>query len=774
MKGMEETKIGTNGRMNSDGNNWHSLVILSILLFVLSIAGCNSGRESQLQGNTDYPRLMLTAESVAEIRKSVGAVPLFDSSLAGIRKEIDALLGQPIEVPVPKDMAGGYTHERHKANFFAIQKAGALYQITGDEKYAIFVRKVLLAYAELIPGIGTHPASPSYAPGKLFWQCLNDANWLVYASQGYDCIYNYLSVEDRSLIETNVFRPIADHISVGSPQFFNRIHNHSTWGIAGVGMIGIVMQDEEYIDRALNGLKTDNIKADQRDNDGGFIKPEGIEKLGFLAQIDQMFSPDGYYAEGPYYQRYAMYPFMAFAVALQNNMPEMKIFEYRDSVLVKAVSALINLSDADGEFFALNDGQKGMSIYSRELVASVDIVYAYGEQSPELLSIAREQGEVLLDKAGMAVAKDIVAGKAQKFHKKSIELKDGADGTKGAVGILRSDDIELVMKYTSQGEGHGHYDKLSFSMYERGNEVIQDYGLARFVNIDQKNGGGYLRENTTWAKQSIAHNTLVINETSHFAGKYNLASQHHSVGYLFDVSDENIQVVSALDESAYPGVLMRRTMALVAEDAFQHAFVIDIISAKSDTQNQFDLPYYFIGHLMSCNIATETSKELKPLGNGHGYQHLWVESKGQLEDNNLKFTWLGGESFYSLTTNAGSDSEVIFTLLGANDPDQNLRRDQGIILRSKGKKEVLFASVIEVHGHYDPVKEIASNAYSSMRKVSIIHNNEDYTVVELESTQHERWIFAISNRVALETEKHKLMVCDKELAWQGPFLFYKL
>jgi hypothetical protein len=43
-------------------------------------------------------------------------------------------------------------------------------------------------------------------------------------------------------------------------------------------------------------------------------------------------------------------------------------------------------------------------------------------------------------------------------------------------------------------------------------EVVQDYGLARFVNIDQKNGGGYLRENTTWAKQSIAHNTLVINE----------------------------------------------------------------------------------------------------------------------------------------------------------------------------------------------------------------------------------------------------------------------
>ena len=40
------------------------------------------------------------------------------------------------------------------------------------------------------------------------------------------------------------------------------------------------------------------------------------------------------------------------------------------------------------------------------------------------------------------------------------------------------------MKYTSQGMGHGHFDKLSYTFYDNNNEVVRDYGAARFLNID--------------------------------------------------------------------------------------------------------------------------------------------------------------------------------------------------------------------------------------------------------------------------------------------------
>ena len=235
---------------------------------------------------SNHPNLILTKEGVKEIRANLGKVPMFDKVLADVKKEIDGEITLGIQVPIPKDMAGGYTHERHKRNFFVLQKAGNLFQITQEEKYGIYVRDMLLEYARLFPSIPIHPTNRSYATGKIFWQCLNDANWLLYASQAYDCVYDFCTKKERDQLEKDLFRPLADFLSVGNPKFFNRIHNHSTWGNAAVGMIALVMNDNELLDRALYGLKKDGLSTNEVDNDGGFIKTEGQTKAGFLAQLD--------------------------------------------------------------------------------------------------------------------------------------------------------------------------------------------------------------------------------------------------------------------------------------------------------------------------------------------------------------------------------------------------------------------------------------------------------------------------------------------------------
>ena len=235
-------------------------------------------------GAQEHPNLILTQAGVEEIRANLGKVPFFDAHLAEVKAEVDAEIEKGIFVPIPKDMAGGYTHERHKQNFFILQKAGALYQILQEDKYAAFVKAVLMEYAAIYKGLPIHPQPRSYARGKLFWQCLNDANWLVYVSQAYDCVFNYLSKKERKYLESELFRPYADYISIEIPQYFNRIHNHSTWGSAAVGMIGLVMQDEELIQRALYGLKDNSVDANAKDNDGGFIMDKG-GKASFSASI---------------------------------------------------------------------------------------------------------------------------------------------------------------------------------------------------------------------------------------------------------------------------------------------------------------------------------------------------------------------------------------------------------------------------------------------------------------------------------------------------------
>ncbi|WP_198320024.1 alginate lyase family protein [Alteromonas mediterranea] len=719
-----------------------------------------------------HPNLILTESGVERMRDSLGEVPLFDKSLAAVKQEVDAEIEMGIDTPIPKDFSGGYTHQRHKKNFFIAQKAGVLYQVLEDEKYAKYIRDMLFQYEAMYKDLPLHPQKRSYARGKLFWQCLNDSNWLVYMSQAYDAIYDYLSADERKTLEDNLFRPFADFISLENPQFFNRVHNHSTWGIAAVGMIGLVMNDEELIQRALYGIEDDGLEVGGKDNDGGTIKVE-CQRKGFFANLEEPFSPDGYYTEGPYYQRYAMYPFLIFALAMENSRPDLKVLQHKNGVLLKGVNALLNLSDADGEFFPLNDGQKGMSYHSASLVTAVDLAYFYGEKDPQLLSIVEKQNQVLLQESGLSAAIGVRDGKAKPFAKDSVNLSDGPDGQQGGVGILRygNEDLTLVFKYAAQGLSHGHYDKLSFSLYEKGDEVLQDYGLARFVNIEQKGGGNYLKENATWAKTTIAHNTLSLNGQKHFDGKYDVASQHHSALFTFDAEKENVKVVSATEENAYPGTLMHRTMAVIKDEYFEKPFLLDILRVESDQKNQYDLPFYYMGQIIDKNFSYQSPTTLSAFGEDNGYQHLFVEGKGNANNGNTKFQWLGNGKYYTLTAVTHADDEVYLTRIGANDPDFNLRRDAAITLRRNDTADTVFVSVVEPHGSYSPVSESSVNSRSSIASVNVVLDNDDYTGVSITDVKGNIQLFVIANGNSDKSVEHTVTIAGQDYSWTGPYFY---
>jgi hypothetical protein len=746
--------------------NMHFKKITTLLLFVTTLT------TPLLLKAQQHPNLILTKAGVEKVRENLGKVPLFDATVQKVKKEVDAEIASGIDTPIPKDFSGGYTHQRHKLIFITAQKAGSLYQILQDDKYAKYIRDMLFQYEAMYQDLPVHPQERSYARGKLFWQCLNDSNWLVYMSQAYDAIYDTLSAKEREKLENNLFRPFADFISIGNPQFYNRVHNHSTWGNAAVGMIALVMNDEELLQRALYGIEDDGLEIGGKDNDGGFIKVAG-QKAGFLANLEDPFSPDGYYTEGPYYQRYAMYPFLIFGLAMNNVKPEMKVFEHKDNVLLKGVDALLNLSDADGEFFPLNDGQKGMSYYTASLVTAVDIAYQYGNQNPQLLSIAEKQNEVLLDQSGLAVAIGIRDDKTQPFVKNSINLSDGPDGKQGGVGVLRygNEDLTLVFKYAAQGLSHGHYDKLSFSLYEKGDEVIQDYGLARFVNIGQKGGGNYLKENKTWAKTTIAHNTLSQNGTMHFDGKYETASQHHSQLYFYDASNKNVQVVSATETNAYPGTQMHRTMAIIKDEGFAKPFLLDIMKVNADTKNQYDLPFYFMGQVLNENFEYDSPTTLSPLGKNNGYQHLYLEGKGKPSSSSTQFSWLGNGKYYTLTSATEQTDELLLTRMGANDPEFNLRREAALMIRRKDSDNTIFVSVIEPHGSYSPVSELSVNSTSNIEELQVIQDDADYTAVSIKDKKGHLSVFILSNKEASPSKQHKLKIDGKSYHWMGPYHF---
>jgi len=670
-----------------------------------------------------HPSMILTKSGVKKIRTQKNPV-IFDQVLDNTIAKMDLAIEAGIVVPIPKDMGGGYTHEKHKSNYRNMQNAGALYQITGQEKYAEYIKEMLLEYTTMYPSLPKHPTNKSYATGKIFWQCLNDSNWMVYTSQAYDAIYNYLTEEERKKIEDEFLKPYADYISIDNPKYFNRVHNHSTWGNAAVGMMALAMDDEELLERALYGLDLKDVDELAKDNDGGFIYEKGKAKAGFFAQIDYSFSPDGYYGEGPYYQRYAMLPFMVFAQALNNKKPELKIFEYRDGILIKAVKSLLNQTNQADEFFPINDAQKGMSIYPNSVVTAVNVAYNASPED-EFIMAASKQGKVLLDQGGWELAKAVESSDAMTFVKKSIEFSDGYKGDEGGLGILRAGDPErqttAVFKYTSQGLGHGHYDKLGYLLYDGSTEVMQDYGAARWVNIDQKGGGRYLKENQTWAKQTIAHNTVVVDKKSHFGGIYDVANLHHSDPVFFNTSNSKAHSAGAKEANAYDGIEMNRILILWEDDYFTNPVLIDYFSADSEEDHSYDMPYQFAGQIMSQNFDYTTQLPII-MGKAHGYQHLYSEAKAKSSDV-IQMNWFKDSKFYTLTSQSTEDDDIILARVGANDPNFNLRRDALLIHRKQSVKSPRFLSVIENHGTYSRVTEVPIDPYTKIAKVKIIEDN---------------------------------------------------
>src|SRR5690606_1358906 len=196
------------------------------------------------------------------------------------------------------------------------------------------------------------------------------------------------------------------------------------------------------------------------------------------------------------------------------------------------------------------------------------------------------------------------------------------------VSILRwgdpSDQSAMLFKYGSHGLSHGHFDKLQMLFYDQGREIIHYYGAVRFLNVEQKSGGRYLKENNSYAMQTVAHNSVVVDEKSHFNGERSRSEKHHPDRYYVNLDDPNFQVTSAKADSVYEGVQFHRTIAMVKDENLSKPILIDIFRINSEEEHQYDLPFYYMGHFIYTNFEYNPfSKERTILGAKNGYQHLW-------------------------------------------------------------------------------------------------------------------------------------------------------
>ena len=714
-----------------------------------------------------YQPLLMSYEQAAELRQHIGADSLIGRSIAEEISALEAYMPIGIEIAGYGE-AGGYEHNRHKQNYIHLDLAGRLYLITEDKRYLDYATNMLVEYAKVYKHRELSISRDSNKPGRLFHQTLNENMWMLYSSCAYSCIRHELTEDQQQLIENDLFKVMLEMFVVTYAENFDIIHNHGLWSVASAGICAYAINDQATVDKALYGLKGDSVSG------------------GFIAQLTQLFSPDGYYMEGPYYHRFSLRPIFLFAETIERRQPEVGIYKLKNEVIKTTAYAVMSTAFPDGTLPALNDSSRTMDIKDLGILLATNICFDRYEQNETLLAMAKHQNHVWVHNTGATLSNALENNaEVPNFNWGSLSLTDGAEGECGGVTILRhrdakSDDSMALLWYGQHGSDaklhsaldHGHFDGLHLSLFNNNQEFINDYGYGRWVNIEPKFGGRYIPENKSYCKQTIAHNTVVIDQTSQNQGVTAIAQQHNGEKHFTLLGDGKLQAMSAFARDYYQGVDQQRTVIMLESEEFEKPLIVDLFRIISEEEHTYDYPVHYKGQIIRTDFEYQTHKSLTTIGDAHGYQHLWNLGQGKVEGSSLT-TWLMGDSYYSLISSANADSEVIFARTGANDPDFNLRNEPMFMLRQKAANH-LFANVYETHGYFNESVEASLNARGQIETVEVLQADDTASVVALHLVTGKHIKVCVSNLVGVDTStKTSVTINGEVISWTGPVAIIK-
>lgn len=194
--------------------------------------------------------------------------------------------------------------------------------------------------------------------------------------------------------------------------------------------------------------------------------------------------------------------------------------------------------------------------------------------------------------------------------------------------------------------------------------------------------------------------------------------------------------------------------------------MLDLFNVESKRQHQYDLPLHYLGQLIDTNFTlTANTNELGSVGNKNGYQHLWLKGQATPKYGLAQVTWLNENGrFYTHSSLVQGDESFLFTQIGANDPNFNLRNEQGFIRRVKDKQQHKFVSVLEPHGEYNPSKEYTLQATSSVSGIKL-NQIDNIALIELDiAAKH--YLIAINHATKL-IKTHSFKFNNKSYTLNG-------
>ncbi|MFH0258388.1 heparinase II/III family protein [Vibrio rumoiensis] len=452
-------------------------------------------------------------------------------------------------------------------NSKACNQLGLLWQITGDKKYLTKVTDILLQYAKYYPDYQEHGGIPYNGPGKANAQTLCEANCNLDFALGYDFIRDKLTAEQRHTIETRLLREGAEFLMQHrTPQ----LHNHEMKINATVGVIGLILNDHQYIDFALN------------------------TEYGIKYQLEHGVRGEGLWFEGSiHYHYYALQALMAFQKLARDTPYSMASHPKFRTMLAFPLKLIMN----NGDFPKLNDCIAGQE----KLNHSHLFEYAYSEFGDKIFASALQQIYQNVPRDNIDA---LLYGVETLPHSPELSCQS-IHAPEVGITLLQDQNSNnmMLLKHSPYGGEHDHYDRLGLILIKNGQEILPDLGTT-----------GYGAElHYGYYKNSATHNTLVVNQANQTPANPELISFIQKPDFSFidtqvDWSKQPATVDSHTlvqwDQQAYQDVTFRRSILWLGSAA------IEINQVHNPHHQQLDLTWHTRGILRTDSNFVEIDNPL--------------------------------------------------------------------------------------------------------------------------------------------------------------------
>jgi hypothetical protein len=597
--------------------------IFSFLLLCASISGISSNAAA-----ASHPRLMADSSEIARAKQWINQFPwyrsIFDANRARIdrfiehgpifvspikqtyqyqpysctKHDVDLLYEEfrPHEHRCPKDTTEIYRGAKYDASWAGwynrrlsshLVWMGLLWQTTGDEKYAKAGREILLKFADLYLQYPTE--NTILGPAHVFFGTLSESFWGVDMAYGYDFLFDYkgFTDADRKKIKERLFYPLA----AITQQFPESASNRQLWYNNVSAAVGFLYDDQQLINFALKGT------------------------YGFDWQLGSALPESGFWPEWSGYHFVALRGMIHLAEMARHNGLDLYHREIAGRTMKKMFDAPFKLIKPNLEFPRNKDSGGGRIL---EYATFWEIGYSVYHDSLylALLSLTGLQRgkQVVAEESGAGETEnpislfnlepDLPTYRADIYPEQSINL----DGN--GFALLRNgtgqDRRYLYLDYGIMGGEHGHPDRLQMGYFALGRSWIVDPLNEQYFNPNLQ----------LWYRQSIAHNTVVLDQTT----------QTWTNGYYrFFGALPALQVASGASTTEYPGARLTRTLLQVGD------YFVDLCDIQAREARLIDWPLHSFGKLTveGVNLEPEPADRFGKQPGIPGYDQLTDISSGK-------------------------------------------------------------------------------------------------------------------------------------------------